>query len=273
MSAAPPIMPGFYVLVGSREPLQLGYVWRVWARSTSFYLKPRHSANRFLKISLHGPDPRHRSPGFKLAMDGDTPRADKPTVIATPGFLPCWFPGEEVQPGVRRIARIRTTWDLFGPGVPTAPSAGEVGKGFQGALIDPPPAGYASDLDLFVSERRPFWPNEAEARKKNAALGPLVNTAGEYLTGASIRRSVLAEPAPDSESAMHPASSGDTVRGLHASIDPRGFVWLCEERMSRAALLRASGGTQGLTGPVTHAIRWDVMRFEGPSVPGSSGSA
>ena len=229
---------GFYVFVGARNPVQTGYVWRVWARGTSFYLKPRDVTVGDMKISLHGPDPRHAAPGFKLAIDG-APAAESDTAtVVTPGFLPCWFPGQEIQPGVRRVATIRTTWDMFGPGVPSGPPVADFGSGLTGAVLEPPPSGFAADIDLFICDKRPFWPDEAVSRRRNAILGPLVNTAGQYLTGRSVRRSVLSEPTPAHVLAPYPTSRADTTRGIGAGVDPRGFVWLCEQRMSRAALLR-----------------------------------
>jgi len=199
-------------------------------------VKPRAQALGGFKISLHGPDERHAAPGFKLGSDGATP-ADTATV-ATVGFLPAWFDGELVAPGVRRVIRIRTTWDLFEDGVPSAPSAGEVAGGFEAHIAEPPPPGYATDIDLFVCEGLPWWPREVAAREANAALGPLKNGAGQWLTGLVVRRAVPRFPTPSHMLGREPRTASDTVRGISAGIGEAGFAWLSEQRLSRKWLVR-----------------------------------
>lgn len=58
-----------YFLVIDRRTSVCSYTWRAGTRSTSFYVSPRFTPLAAFKISLHGPDPRHPRPGFKVAID------------------------------------------------------------------------------------------------------------------------------------------------------------------------------------------------------------
>ena len=228
--------------VGDRTRRTNSYVWRLWWGNTSFYAKPSDPFLAAIKVSLHGPDERPLlRPGFKVALDeGAVPKATAAggLVAATPGFLPRWFPGDEVAPGVRHVLRLRVAWDLFRPGVPSAPSPGDLRRDERGFVAPPPPEDHATDLDVFVGDARPYWPNEARARRDNAVLGPLANEAGQFLTAVAAKRSVLAAPAPAAAVADPPESPADGVRGLGGAVDERGFFWLLEQLMSRRALQR-----------------------------------
>jgi hypothetical protein len=143
---------GIYVCVGTRQPVKLGYTWRMWWGRTSFYLKPRSSLVGGFKISLHGPDRRHPRPGFKIALDGEPPPEDKVWMEVTDDFLPRWFPGEPSREAASRVVRLRWTSELFAPDIPSGPPAGSVGTGFVGTLAEPPPPGFATDIDLIVAK-------------------------------------------------------------------------------------------------------------------------
>jgi hypothetical protein len=211
----------------------------MWWGRTSFYLKPRSSLLGGWKISLHGPDPRHPvGPGYKLAMDGPPPPDDQVWMEATDGFLPCWFPGELVRESAHRVARLRWTSELFSPDAPSGPNTGPVRKGFSGALLEPPPPGFATDVDLVVAKHAPYYgENESDVFGKNAVLGPIRSQAGEYLTGLVIRRNLETTPTPDDLlKAPAPKSPADTVRGVAAGQSQNGFIWVCEVPMSRQAM-------------------------------------
>jgi hypothetical protein len=234
---------GLYVCVGTRQPVKLGYTWRMWWGQTSFYLKPRSSLVGGLKISLHGPDPRHPSgPGFKIELDGEPPPADKVWIDATKGFLPCWFPGEPTRFASHRVVRLRWTSELFAPDMPSGPPTDSVRKGFVGTLAEPPPSGFATDIDLIVAKHAPYYSeNEKDVISKNALLGPIKSRADEYLTGLQIRRSLEMTPTPAHLlDVPRPISPEDTVRGITAGLDPAGFVWICEVPMSRQAMQDAA---------------------------------
>lgn len=227
---------GVLVCVGTRSPVKLGYTWKLWWKRTSFYLTPRSAGLGGWKISLHGPDPRHPGgPGFKLAQDGSPPPQDQVWMQATDGFLPCWFPGEPVREGAYRVVRLRWTADLFTTEAPPGPSTGNVGNGFEGRLLEPPPPGFATDVDLILAKYAPYYgENPREVFDQNAVIGPLMSQAGEYLTGIVVRRSLATTPTPANLiTAPPPDSAEDAVRGIAAGLSQQGFIWACEALMSR----------------------------------------
>ncbi len=196
----PPAALAFLVRDASRNVM--GYCWRLWWARTSFYLKPRYVPLSGLKVSMHGPDARHGGlGGFKVDYDQRAlpgARSAGGVAVARHDMLPSWFAGQPVANGrAVHVARIRHPWLMFNRGAPSAPMP-TVPKGdVVGRVIPAPDQMYAVDIDLYVCTRKPFWPNEAEVRAANAALGPLRNEAGQYLTGVVYHRSVLRSPAPE----------------------------------------------------------------------------
>jgi hypothetical protein len=231
-----------YFCVGDRSTQICGYAWRLWWGRTSFYIKARNEAFAGLKVSLHGADERHRATGrsFKIGYDDSVDRdatAQLSVTVGTPGWLPQWFTGREVPGHGTHVVRFRVPADLFEPGRPSAPNPGKVkAKDFAGLIPPPTPRLYAMDVDMFVSPDAPYWPNEAQARQDNACLGPLRSEAGDFLTGVIVRRSTLEYPTPELAKKGAPAQWSDAVRGIGATVDESGLLWICEQWMSRSEL-------------------------------------
>lgn len=156
-------------------------------------------------------------------------------MAASPGFLPCWFPGTEVADGVRHVIRLRSPWDLFVNGPGTVP--GRLKATDLGLVVEAPPVPLAADLDIYLSDGSAYWPDEAIGRRNNSLLGPLVNEAGQTLTAISWRRSMFQSPTPERAIGRTPAIVSDRVRGIGATIDESGFVWIVEQWMSESALV------------------------------------
>jgi hypothetical protein len=230
-----------YFVVGDRDRGPWSYTWRIFARGTSFYVKPRSRNFSAMKISLHGPDSRTHvgPPGNKVTIiDGKLP--DGVAVRRSPQWPDSgWFPGRRVTSGVVHVLRLRFPWTLFGSDCPSAEFPGRIPKDTQGAVTPPPSPLRAIDLDLFVSNREPYWPNESQAREDNACLGPLVNEAGQTLTAVSTSRSPYTVKAPPDLTLPTPALH-DRLRGIGAAPDPSGFVWFCEQWLSREVMDSAS---------------------------------
>ncbi|MDT7786676.1 MAG: hypothetical protein QOF58_5095, partial [Pseudonocardiales bacterium] len=119
-------------------------------------------------------------------------------------------------------------------------SLDDVKEGSAAALIAIPPAGYAVDVDIYVSKRRPFWPQEAAARRDNACLPALRNKAGEYVTGVSVKRAVVTSPTPPTTLAGVPADENDRTRGVGTAGDDEGFLWVREQWMPKAVIIAAT---------------------------------
>lgn len=168
-----------------------------WSR-TSFYIKAREAALSGLKVSLHGEDARHPGKaGFKLAEDVSAVAKSEEAggrLIASPGMLPLWFPGANAVSGSTHVLRFRVPWDLLQPPIPSAPAPAPVrARAFAGIVRAPLPL-HSVDVDVFVSRKRPYWPNEKRARADKACIGPLQNESGDYLTAVAVHRLILASP-------------------------------------------------------------------------------
>ncbi|WP_432520577.1 hypothetical protein [Kineococcus sp. SYSU DK006] len=231
-----PLLKPMYVTVGRQGRPPMGYAWRIWTHRTSFYLKSRAPGLEQLKLSLHGDDPRHPAGGgFKIAMDAAAEPSQE-VLTSQFGDWPIWFPGKEIEEGTILVARLRWTWDAC-TRLPAAPSPGDLRKGATGVAAPPPPEpGDAVDVDLILTTGEPFWLNESKARADDACIGPLRNDADQWLTGTVIKRTASHTPPPGHGVAPMPKGRGDEIRGVSASIDPEGYLWLLEQRMSRAGL-------------------------------------
>ena len=184
-------------LVGSRSTNRYSFTWRIGSRLTSFYIKPLHPALQEIKISLHGPDSRHPRPGYKFELDEKASER----VQSAGGVLmkqvafedKQWFPGFAVRPGVDLVLRLRFPWDFDKSAVSADPPPDP--KASDHAVLMPTPVrGYAVDVDIYVCHKKPFWPNEEQARKDNAC--PIANTARQSLTAVTVHRLILAVSSP-----------------------------------------------------------------------------
>jgi len=217
-------------------------MWRFWANRTSFYVKARNSAMGAIKVSLHGPDDRPTvgAPHFRYGFDRSV--TDRSGALHADGFEERRFPGERINDHVRRVLRIRVPWDMLQPGVPSGLGKTSLTRGMEGGVVNYPSVGYAVDLDVFLSNRTPYWPaSAAQMARDNAGFGPYRNEAGQYLTIASIHRSMFRHPSPDSAQTIPPMNRADAVRGAYFGIeddaDPENaYPWIVESMMSRRAL-------------------------------------
>jgi hypothetical protein len=152
----------------------ISYAWRMWWHSSSFYICPRYAPLSGLKVSLHGPDEFHETSGFKIAID----RASMVGAQEAGGFAHSpaggvWFPGREMVPGVKHVLTLRWTPGLFRKGRPNGPNPDDLKPGSFGHVIEAPKETYASDVDIYVCQDKPWWREEEQARKDNACLGAL----------------------------------------------------------------------------------------------------
>ena len=209
-----------------------GHTWRAAARSTSFYLKTRHLMQDW-KISLHGPDERHpNGPLFKIGPDSSFTPSDKNRGSITTRWGDVTgdqlrFYGEQVSPTARRVMRLRWSWELFQDGAYTEDASKPVGHKHHGAkILTAPAAPNALDVDFFLSDYQPYWPNEREVRRKDAGLGPLRNTANQYLTAVVMHNSLLRNPSPepDEKPFQLPPRISQRVRGFNSVIHPDGYL-------------------------------------------------
>lgn len=227
------------VTVGRPGKPVCGYTWRLWSRSTSFYLKARVPDMKHLKLSIHGDDPRHPAGGgFKLAMDPEdryTEAVEQGTIRARRfGDWPIWFTGVPINDKATRVVRMRWTWDCCAR-MGAAPDPGDLRRGATGVLLRPPPApGDAVDLDLVVSSDEPYWPHESDGRRRGALLGPLRNDSGQWLTGTVFKRNATLTPPPAAAIGPTPRGAEDQVRGVGFAVGADGLLWIVEQRMSES---------------------------------------
>ena len=92
------------------------------------------------------------------------------------------------------------------------------------------------DIDLIVSTAKPYWPSQKRARRDEACLGPLRNDSGDWLTGTAVKRLAGHYAAPPSAQAPTATGKQDEMRAIGSAVDPTGFLWIVERRMSRSGL-------------------------------------
>jgi hypothetical protein len=108
--------------------------------------------------------------------------------------------------------------------------------------IPAPAALKAADLNIYVSAHKPYWESEAQARRDNACIGPIMNKADQYLTGVSFRKSALNGDEPDAVLALKARSTNDRIRGITTATDNKGVLWIVEHWMSASALKKLVTG-------------------------------
>jgi hypothetical protein len=87
----------------------------------------------------------------------------------------------------------------------------------------------AATRDRIDCQGRPWWPTEWKARLDNACVGPLLNLAGDYLTGVSVRSSLRDKPTPEAARIWSPQSRKDAVRLVGMTVDDDGVLVLVEQ--------------------------------------------
>ena len=131
-----------YFIVADKQRRICGYTWRIGWGNTSFYIKSTYKPMSALKISLHGPDPRHKRPGFKIAVDepavSGAKNAGGGVYFGSAAVSPQWFSGHRISNDVTHVITFRTTWDLFVSGSPSAPGPGSLRKKATGLIVPAP---------------------------------------------------------------------------------------------------------------------------------------
>ena len=251
-----------YFAGASGDHSSLGHVWRFWSHGTSFYLSARNSGLAVGKFSLHGPDPRPgKSPEFKFGSvrsGGDG--------LLVSGNLPLRFPGAKASDDTVRVLRFRFRPHMYDGRLPNGLGfEREVGTA-RAILVTVPEPGYVADLDFYVSSAEPRLTSEVIERR--AVVGPIVNSAGQWLTGISHRRLELKYPTPEQAFELPPEDAGDAVRGQWIGTAGCAFAWVVETRISRSAFAgelkappafrapRSVGGTACVASLATRFI-WD----------------
>lgn len=234
----------------------LGNIWRITAKKTDFYLDPLGEDSAF-HLSMHGPNDQHND-GHRFHVKADRKavagaRARGEFVLHSLPRKGYPIDGEELAPGVFRVARIRWRWDLqrdrfrqaaINPGPWPEVSNGTSARKLSWEL-DP---NEAADVDLVVSYNKPHWLGGERSLRDNARLGPLRNDAGMWLTATSYRRPQTQYPTPEGLAPRLPASDEDPSRILGCGPD-RGsagnMYWFVEAITSRQ-LIDASRQAAGV---------------------------
>lgn len=234
--ARPPLQKILFLVEDSRRRRR-SYSWRIWSGGTSFYIKSTYAQFNDMKVSLHGPDPRHRTPWLKFGDESSAP----PTEAGFLGRqnLPLSFTGNHISRDVRHVMRFRHDWTMFHADVHTAPDPKRIRKPgtAQGAVCPPPAQMYAVDVDLFLCDGKPSWPDEARARRDNAILGPLQNDSGQFLTGVVFHNLAL-DTTPECVTASKPGEGDQIIRGLGLGVH-KNVLWINEVKLGLSAFTEA----------------------------------
>lgn len=222
-----------------------GYTWILEWSTTSFYLKTTYKPLQLTKVSLHGPDPKHiGKQHFRLDFEHPGPAAK---AIANGGGwsvaenhqLPLYFAGRAVNKRTVHVARFSATSDMFVKGVPSAPTPTRRVKATLHAVVPAPAQLKVTHVDIFLSTVRPYWENESKLRARDAGMGPIVNSAGMYLTAINYQRPALKHPDPFGD-VRGGVPIAECVRGIGAKVDPAGFLWVCEKLMPQSHVVSTS---------------------------------
>jgi hypothetical protein len=106
----------------------------------------------------------------------------------------------------------------------------------EGLVIPSPATLHAADLEIYISDRKPYWRHERRARRDNACTIPIRNNANQYLTGVSFRRNAFNGDVPEAATALKAASGEKRIRGIGTSLDSKGVLWIVEQWMSVAKM-------------------------------------
>ena len=229
--------PGATQVAGGR-PLICGFTWLIESSRTSFYIKSLVPAWGFAKISLHGPDPGEDEPHNRFDFESNDEMITKAVRAGgswSPHFSvagPEYFDGKPVSRRARHVVRFSTSGELFTRGAPSGPPPVIKEKATQKKRFDPPGPLRVLYVDIFVSSVRPYWPDgEEAARNQSWFLGPMMNRAGQYLTGMAHSRLRSGEPDPFSEErGGRPAH--ECYRDIGYSVADDGVLWVCETLVS-----------------------------------------
>ena len=170
-------------------------------------------------------------------------RAGRDTIVPVDGFdMPVRFEGVPVRRGVVRALRLRFPYWALNKRGPQPPMPEDTSSAREARLrMSLPRLNAAVDVDLYVSEpgQRPWVPRLGAAARDSSLLGPIVNTAGQHLTGMVMHRDMSRTPTPvdDSGPNMQPRRQDDLVRGQTIHRDAQGLLWLVEGWLSRDALV------------------------------------
>lgn len=222
-----------------------GYTSLIEWSTSSFYVKSTYKPLQLMKVSLHGPDPKHiGKQHFRFDFDHSKPAGKAAAAggswVSTNGVqLPLYFPGRRVNKRTLHVVRFSAEGDLFAKGVPTAPMPTAQQKATLHARLEAPPLSKVSHVDLFLSNVRPYWGNEAKVRSRDAGMGPLENSAGQYLTAINYQVSATKEPDPFGD-VRNGVPLDECIRGIASAVDPSGFLWMSEKLMPRSQFSSAS---------------------------------
>lgn len=215
-----------------------GYTWLIEWSTTSFYIKSTYKPLQLLKVTIHGFDPKHvGKQHFRLDFDHAEPATKAVNAgggWATVGAqLPLYFDGRRINKRTVHIVRFSAEAEMYAAGIPSAPTPKVRQKATLHAAVAAPPPGSVTHVDLFLSAVRPYWPNEKKTRARDAGMGPLVSSGGLYLTAVNYQMPVTDEPDPFGD-VRGGEPIDQCVRGIAESVDPSGFLWVCEKMIPRS---------------------------------------
>lgn len=216
--------------------------WNIRAHRTSFYLTPLGVGTVPLKLSLHGKDERPgiSDPGFKLGIVEESYSkavAEGSRVLDVSQYLPRWFSGREVEPGVRHALRFMHRPGLFAQATPSA-SIPQPTKSstIHSCFSAPEEADEVVYIDVYVSQGKPYWEDVEATRAADAGVGPIVNTNREYITviGRKVDYKETLDPFSDLYEPLEnhdPEADGPVRRVQTFRHDAHEVMWITEVLM------------------------------------------
>lgn len=217
--------------------------WLIEWTTTSFYVKSMNPAMQAMKVSIHGPDPRH--PGkehFRFDMERSNQDLAARAIgagarwLTDPSDLPRKFTGRYINDHTAHIVRFSVGHDAFMDGAPAAGGSDWPKAKAMKGIVPVPAEGRVRHVDLLLSySGEPYWPNEEGIRAARAGLGFIRNSLGWCLSAVSYDRPVDREPDPCGD--FRGSTSVDRCfRGLAATVDETSLLWLSEKLIAKTGI-------------------------------------
>lgn len=220
--------------------------WLIEWSTTSFYVKSLNRALQATKVSIHGPDPRHpgeehfrfdliRTPELEIDQRSAKRSArDGGRWLTDTSQLPHQFEGRQINDHVRLIVRFSTGPDTFLPGAPPAGGSDlPKEKATMKGVVPVPVKGRVRHIDVFLSDNGdPYWPDADKVRATRSGLGFIRNSLDWCLSAVVFDRPIDQEPDPCGDF-RDEAAIDQCYRGMAATVDETGLLWLCEKLIPR----------------------------------------
>lgn len=241
----PPSVQRFFFAMAPAGRGPIGSVWRFTGKKSDFYIDLADGAEA-MHLSVHGPRASHPQHRFHLRVDQESAAtAHERGEFAAHGIGPGGFSfeGQEIEPGVHHVLRVRWSADGLRRKYQPYMISGllpEVSSGQPGyRMVRRLGTGECVDLDVFLSYGKGHVHGGGRAKKDEAVLGPIENAAEMFLSATCVRRLQRDHPTPSGLAVPKPTTGDEPNRILCGGTSdggPSGIYWFVDDITTRSCL-------------------------------------